>query len=152
MGFIFCAHGTTYVIILIIIHHASSIIHHASTSRLISAPILHSKSLFTRHGINKEILSCFLEKRSIVLQRTVTVMQRNTVGSMWPQPKRSRFRFVLHLMYPTALVSDPHILEPNVNSIRLWLAVVIYLETFPTSSASIRPFISRVCASSERAP
>jgi len=35
----------------------------------------HSKSLFTRHGINKEILSCFLEKRSIVLQRAVITIQ-----------------------------------------------------------------------------
>ena len=43
-----------------------------STS-LISAPIPHSKSLFTCHSINKKVLSCFFffENRSIVLQRAV---------------------------------------------------------------------------------
>jgi hypothetical protein len=45
-----------------------------SSISLISVPALHSKSLFTHHDINKEILSCFLEKQSIVLQRAVKKM------------------------------------------------------------------------------
>ena len=38
---------------------------------LISAPIPHSKSLFTCHSINTKMLSCFFENRSIVLQCAV---------------------------------------------------------------------------------
>jgi hypothetical protein len=37
----------------------------------ISVGLRPQKSLFTRHGINKKILSCFFEKRSIVLQSAV---------------------------------------------------------------------------------
>ena len=37
----------------------------------ISVGLQAQKSLFTCHGINKKILSCFFEKRSIVLQSAV---------------------------------------------------------------------------------
>jgi hypothetical protein len=41
---------------------------------LISVGLRTQKSLFTCHGINKKILSCFFEKRSIVLQSAVRPM------------------------------------------------------------------------------
>jgi len=65
-----------------------------SSSRLITALTLHSKLLFTRHGINKEILSCFLEKRSIVLQRAVNSVDRIYISDNFQEEKTPNYQKV----------------------------------------------------------